>query len=448
MNKSIFFILLFTLIITLSANSQDTLIVDRIIATIGSKIVLNSDLQTVYSQMKAQGVNSENPECEIYEDLLFQKLLLNQAELDSIEVTEEEVELELVSRLDLYAEQMGGYDALEDYYNKTTFEIKEEFRELIEEQLLTQRMQYSITENIKVTPAEVREFYENTPKDSLPIVDTQYEIQVIRIYPKVTEEETNIAIEKLEGFKEKIESGEKTFESLAKWYSEDDLSAKSGGELGFMGRGELDADFAAAAFSLEEDEISDVVKSAFGYHIIQLIERKGEKMNCRHILVSPKVSTTANIDAKEKLDSIKTFITTDSLTFEEAATIYSEDEDSNKNNGLMINPYTGVSKFEEASISPTIKYVVTRMEVGEISKPTENIDNSGVICYDIYKLKAKTEYHIANLEQDYQDIMALALVEKQQDVINKWIKEKQRTVYVHIDDEYKSCPFQFSGWLK
>jgi len=441
-------LLIITLFSAVIAKSQDTITLDKVVATIGSKIVLDSDIQIQYLQMKARGAATTNSKCEIYEDQLFQKLLLNQSELDSIEITEAEIQTELDSRLALFIEQMGSVEALEDYFNKTLFEIEEQFYDIIEEQLLTQRMQYNITENLKVTPADVRNFYNNTDNDSLPIIDTKYEIQLIRIYPLISEEEEQIAYDKIEGFKTKIEAGEKKFETLALLYSEDVLSAKSGGELGFMGRGELDAEFAKAAFSLEQDEISDVIKSAFGYHIIQLIERKGEKVNCRHILVSSKVSGTAKFDAKNKIDSIKTLILLDSLTFEEASIKFSEDENTNKNNGIMINPYTGTQKFDETSLSAEIKYIINKMAVGEISKPQETTDDSGVTCYDIYKLKSKKEAHIANLEEDYQDIMSLALAIKQQEVMNKWIKEKQKSVYIHISEDYKTCNFTYTGWLK
>jgi peptidyl-prolyl cis-trans isomerase SurA len=448
MNKLKTLFLLVFIFCAIISKSQDTLIVDQVIATVGSKIILDSDIQVQYLQMKARGSVGDNPKCEIFEEQLFQKLLLNQAEIDSVEVSELEVESELDSRIDVFIEQMGSIEALETYFNKSVFEIKEQFKEIIEEQLLSQRVQYSITENIKVTPADVRNFYNSMPEDSLPIVDTKYEIQLIRIYPEFTDEELQIPIEKLESYREKIISGEKKFETLATYYSKDTYSATNGGELGFMGRGELDPEFAAVAFSLDVDEVSDVVKSSFGYHIIQLIERKGEKINCRHILLTPIPSGESKLKAKNKLDSIKNMIAIDSLTFEEAATKFSEDEDSNKNSGLMINPYSGDSKFEEANISVSIKYVLNKMEIGDISKPVESVDDAGVTCYEMYKLKTKTVPHIANMDQDYQEIMNLALNFKQQEIINEWIKEKQKAVYIHIDDEYKTCDFQFSGWLK
>lgn len=450
MNKLKTFILLAFGIISISVKSQDTIIVDQVVATVGSKIILDSDVQIQYLQMKARGATNENSMCEIFEEQLFQKLLLNQAEIDSIEVTEAEVEAELESRLEIFIEQMESVEALETYFNKSIFEIKEQFRDIIEQQLLSQRMQYSITEDVKVTPAEVRKYYSSKPQDSLPIVDTKYEIQVIRQYPEFSEEELQIPIDRLDEFRETILSGQKKFETLATFYSKDTYSATNGGELGFMGRGELDKEFAAAAFALDEGEISEVVKSDFGYHIIQLIERKGERINCRHILLTPIPSTEAKLKAKNRLDSIKTVLQSekDTITFEQAALKFSQDEDSYKNNGLMINPYTGESKFEETNLSASIKYVINKMEVGDISKPVETTDKNGFLCYEIYKLKSKTEPHIANMEQDYQDIMYLALAEKQQNIINEWIKEKQRAVYIHIDEEYQKCNFQFSGWLK
>jgi len=440
-------LVIFILFIFVNANSQ-SIVIDKVIATVGSKIILDSDIQIQLLQMKARGTELENSECDIFEDQLFQKLLLNQAQLDSLEVTEAEVTAELNSRIETFIEQFGSQVAMEEYFNKSIYEIKDMFEDIIEDQLLTQRMQYSITEGITVTPAEVRDYYLSIDKDSLPLIDTKLEIQRLRIYPIVSDEEKQIAQEKIEGFRQKIIDGTKKFETIAIMYSEDSYSATKGGELGFMGRGELDPDFAAAAFTLEKDEISDVVESQFGLHIVQLIERRGEKVNCRHILISPKVSNSAKVAAKNRLDSIKNLVLIDSLTFEEAAYLFSEDKDSYKSGGNFINQYTGDTKFDIESIDPRIKYIVDKLAVDEISKPSETIDDSGISCFEIYKLKSRTEPHIANLEQDYQEIMSLALQKKQIKIVDEWIREKQRAVYVHIDDNYLNCNFKYKGWIK
>ncbi len=447
--KKISLLVFYMLFLSLhSLFSQDTEIIDRVIATVGSKVVLKSDVEIQLLQARQRGELVENIRCDIFEDLLFQKLLLNQAMLDSIEVSEKEIEAQLSMRLETFIEQMGSQENLENYYNKSIFEIKNMFYDIVEDQLLSQQMQYTITEGITITPAEVRDFYLTINKDSLPLIDTKIEYQKIRIYPVISEEERQIAYDKIEEFRKKIEDGTKKFETIAIMYSEDSYSATKGGELGFMGRGELDPEFAATAFLLEKDEVSEVIETQFGLHIIKNVERRGEKINCKHILISPKVSVAAKIEARNRLDSIKSLLLVDSITFENAALFFSEDKDTYKSEGKVINPYSGDTKFDIEKIDPRIRVVLDKMKPNEISKPNEIMDETGKICYEIYKLKSKSEPHVANLEQDYEEIRALALQDKQNTAIDKWIRNKQRLVYINISDEYKACPYKYNGWLK
>jgi peptidyl-prolyl cis-trans isomerase SurA len=379
--------------------------------------------------------------------MLYSKLLVNQAILDSIEVTDGEINSELERRLNYFINQIGSEEKLEEYYKKSIPEIKEEFREVIKEQLLGQGMQRQASADIKVTPQEVKSFYKSIPKDSMPIINTEFELEQIIVNPEIKEVEILRIKDKLREFKERITGGE-NFTTLAVLYSEDPGSASKGGELGFVGRGDLVAEFSAVAFNLKPGEISKVVKTEYGYHIIQLIEKKGERINCRHILLKPKISYDEKIKAKQRLDSVKTAISKKELTFKEACWKYSDDENTRVNGGVMVNPYTGNSRWEASQLEPKVAYALSNLNVGDISDPFEAEEENGKTVYKIIQLKAKTEPHPANLTDDYQRIQDITLEKKKSEFMEDWVSKKIKNTYISIDDDYKNCAFKNPVWKK
>jgi peptidyl-prolyl cis-trans isomerase SurA len=430
--------------------SQEEKIIDRIIAVVGSNIILQSDIENQYLQAQAQGYASKGDlRCEILEELLYQKLLLNQANLDSIEVTESQVESALDSRLRMFVGQVGSEEKLEQYFNKSILEIKSDLKDIIRDQMLTQKMQGNITDDIKVTPSEVRGYYRNIPEDSLPLVSAEYQIEQIVKYPVISETEKLEVKERLEGFREQVSSGKKKFSTLAILYSDDKESAKNGGDLGFVGRTDLVPEFAAAAFSLKEkDEISKVMETQYGYHIIQLIERKGEKVNVRHILISPEPSIEEIVKAGNFLDSISILIRTGKVSFEDAAQKYSEDEKTRNNGGLLINEMTGSSKLTSDEIDKITNIYIKNIKVGEITKPFEAKDEKGRTIYKIVYVKSLTPPHTSNLTDDYQKIQDMALANKKQTTVDDWINKKLKSTYIHIDESFKTCRFRNMDWIR
>jgi peptidyl-prolyl cis-trans isomerase SurA len=432
----------------MSLFAQEKQIIDKVVAIVGSNMVTLSDIEAQYFQYQAQGAKATaDLKCQIYENMILQKLLVAQAAIDSVEVTEKEVQAELDSRLLNFIRQAGSEQALEEYFNKSIEEIKEDFKDDVREQLLTGRMQNNILGEISVTPAEVNSFYRELPKDSLPLIEAEFEYAQILLYPDLSKDEIQAVYDKLNDFKTRVESGKSKFATLAVLYSKDPGSAANGGELGFVSRGELVPEFAAAAFNLKPNEISKVVKTDYGYHIIQLIERKGDQVNVRHILLQPEISFTSEKSASNKLDSIAMLISVDSLSFEEAAMRFSQDKDTRLNGGKLINMYTGTSKFTIKEINGEDLAYLKKMKIGEISKPVISADKTGAKVYKILKLISMSEAHIANLEKDYQRIQELATEKKKQNELYEWVLEKQKSNYIKIDDEYKSCNFHYKGWL-
>lgn len=424
----------------LTAKAQEK-VIDEVVAVVGSHMIMLSDVEQQYIQFKAQGNLSSGPtaRCQIVEAMLFQKLLLNQAEFDSIKITDEEVEGTIDSKMRYYVQQFGSREKLEEFYKKSVDDIKIEFREPIREQLLEEQMQQKITTDIKVTPSEVKTYFNNLPADSIPIIATEYEIGEIVKDPPLSPEELNAAKEKISALRQRIVKGEK-FAPLAVLYSEDPGSAPKGGELGLFGRGDMFAEFEAAAFSLKKGEISDVIKTKAGFHILQLIERRGEYVNVRHILIIPKTSSTDVMRAKLKLDSIADLIRKDSITFEKAAIKYS-DNPNRINGGLLINPSSGNTRFEANQLEREVFFVIDKMKVGDISKPVPMTNEEGKEAYRLLYLKVRTEPHRANMKDDYSQIQEWALTKKRAETIDKWIMKKIKTSYVHVNDSYRSCKF-------
>jgi len=429
-------------------SQTEGVIIDKVVAVVGKNVILKSDVENQYAQLKAQGGATDNSKCEVFEELLYQKILLDQAQKDSIEVTEAEIEDNLDRRIRYFVGQIGSEKKLEEFYGKSITEIKDEFREVIAKQMLSERMQGQLTQNIKVTPTEILKFYKKIPKDSLPKINKQIILEQIVKYPPINEKEKLVIKEKLRGYRDRVLKGEK-FSTLAVLYSEDLGSARKGGELGFVGRSDLVPEFAAVAFKLKEPgDISRIVETEFGFHIIQLIEKRGELMNLRHILLKPKISPMDMYKAKTYIDSVRNLVAIDSISFEDAATKFSEDKETNKNEGLMINPMTGNSIFENEQLPPAIAYALSNTKEGEMTKAFKTQDNRGKDVYKIIKIKKIIQPHTASIEQDYQLIQDICLADKKQKYIDSWIKKKQKNTYIRLEDDYKNCSFKHPGWVK
>ena len=417
-------------------------IIDQVIAVVGGNIILESEVEAQYMQYKMQeGITSGGPEikCSLLETMLYQKLLLNQAELDSVEVSDGQVEAEMDRRLRHYISMIGSPEKFEEYYQKTILEFKEELREQVRELIRVETVQQTITSNVNITPSEVRSFFRKIPNDSLPHINSEVEMAQVVKLPPINYEETEAVKNKLREFRLRVINGE-SFATLAILYSEDPGSAKHGGELGLFGRGEMFPAFEAAAFTLKRGEVSELVETEAGYHILQLIERRGEYVNVRHILLRPKVSPLDLAKAKIELDSIAKLIDNDVYTFEEAVNKFSDDPSKN-NGGLLINPMTGTSLFDSDQMDPKVFFVVDKLKVGEISTPVQFQTQEGKDAYRILYMKSRTDPHKANLKQDWDKIQEWALEDKKQEAIGEWISDKSETTYIKINKEFDDCVF-------
>lgn len=429
------------------ADSRGVLL-EKIIAVVGNNTILKSDVENEYNQMIMQGASPEGiTKCSVLEEMMFNKLLVHQAELDSVEISDAQVQGELDQRMHYYIQQLGSEQKLEEYMGKSIAEIKEEYRSDIRKLLLARSIQQKIIGDLKVTPNDVRSYFNSIPQDSLPRINAEYEIQQIVKSPPVGDNEKKIIKDKIEKIRERIQNGE-DFGSLALLYSEDIESAKRSGELGLVARTDLVSEFAAAAFSLRGKEVSEVVETQFGYHIIQLIERRGEMINVRHILLIPKVSYAELQKAQAQLDSIKTLIDANKISFEAAVEKYSDDDESKSNGGLMVNPQNGTSTFEAEEIEPALFFVIDKLNIGQVSSSTKLATRDGKQSYKIVRLKNRTNPHVANLKEDYQRISGIALQLKQNNTINDWIVKKRKNVYVKIDDEFSQCKFKHNWFDK
>jgi len=441
-------VLLVIMLSSVTIRAQET--IDQVVAVVGNSPILKSDIEGQYVQMMSQNYysNSVDLKCEILEELLFQKLLLNQAMIDSIEVTPKEVDTELNRRLGIFINQMGSEQKLEEYYNKSISEIRDEFRGIIKEQLLTQKMQGQLTTGIKVSPSQVRNYFNEIPADSLPIIPASYEYSQIVIFPELNEEQKKISYDKINELRERVVKGD-SFSTLAILYSQDPGSASEGGELGFVSRTDLVPEFAEVAFSLTSpDVVSPIIETEFGFHILQLVERKGELVNVRHILIVPEIADSDVKKAKKDLENIYRLILADSITFEKAAATYSDDIDSKSNSGKAINPYSGNSKFLADQIDVNTLQIVKQLTPGQTSSVFETRDLRGKKIYKIVRLDRKVDEHIANLNDDFQEISEVALQREQLKKIKEWISNQIETTYIFIDDSYGNCTFKYADWNK
>ena len=424
------------------ANAQKRL--DGVAAIVGEKIVLHSAIEGQAQQMKAQGYVGDEVQlkCQILEDLLYQKLLSYHAQIDSIDVSKEEILAAIDQRIQYFVSQVGSEEKLEEYFGKSIAQLREEFQSVFRDQMLAQRMEGRITADVKVTPEDVRRFYNNIPQDSLPILPAEMQISQIVVFPKVDAKEKKRLENKLIEFKTRVEEGE-DFKLLATLYSDDPGSAKNGGELGFLARGVLVPEFEAVAYRLQEGELSNIVETKFGFHLIQMIARRGEQINVRHILLKPNFSMASMNKAKSKIDSIIKLVHKDTLTFEEAAFQFSEDESKN-NGGLIINPQTGTSSFAVEEVDPSLFFVVDQLSVGQISESVYFTSLDQRKGYRTLLLNKKTESHRANLKDDYDRIRMVAEQDLKNKASEKWIKNKINETYILIKDNY-DCSFK-NNW--
>lgn len=417
-------------------------VIDEVIAVVGKEFILHSDVETQFLQMRMQGEvrDSERAtKCMILENMLFEKLLLHQAYLDSVEVTPDMVNMELDRRMRFFIGQFGSQERLEQYYDKTVEAFKADLRDVIMKQMMIERVQQNITEHVSVSPSDVRRYFKNIPRDSVPLIGSVVEIAQLVRKPVITPEQKYEVRERLNSYRERILAGE-SFEALAVLFSEDPGSARQGGDIGLRGRGELYPEFEAVAFKLDPGEISEILETEAGFHIIQSIERRGDFVRVRHILLRPRVSPYELENERMFLDSIARLIRNDSITFEQAVMRHST-HPSRNNAGIMINPQTGGTQWMVEELDPKVFFVIDRLEVGQVSAPVIMQDEDGAEAYRLLHLKRRTQPHRANLEDDYDRIQDWALYEKKMETIQRWIRNNFRKAYIRIDEKYLDCNF-------
>ena len=434
--------------------AQDN-VIDEIVWVVGDDAILRSDVEDQRLYLLNAGERLEgDPYCFIPEQMAIQKLYLNQAKIDSVEVPESQVIQSVDQWINSVIGQIGSKEKVEEYFNKKLSQIKEEKIEMVREQQIVEEMQRKLVGEIKLTPSEVRKYYNQLSQDSLPNIPMTVEVQIITIEPKIPFEETDAIKARLRQFTEDINNGKYEFSTLARLYSEDPGSAMRGGELGFMSKSMLEPAFANVAFNLKDSKhISQIVETEYGFHIIQLIEKRGDRINCRHILLKPEVSEKELNEATARMDSIYNNLMENKFTFDEAATFLSYDKDTRNNKGLMVNSNyqssnSGTPRFELHELPQEVGKVVYDMKVGEISKPFRMTTDKQKEVIAIVKLRARTEAHKANLSDDYQALKTIVENKKREELLNDWIRKQQKSTYVRISEGWRNCDFRFPGWVK
>jgi peptidyl-prolyl cis-trans isomerase SurA len=430
-------------------------VIDEVIWVVGDEAVLKSDVEAMRMQAAMEGVKwNGDPDCAIPEQIAVNKLFLHQADIDSIEVTEADVAQEVEQQISYWLEMVdGSRERLEEYKHQTISQMRQDLRQEMCDRRKIQKMKMKLVEDISVTPADVRRYFSNMPQDSLPYVPTEVEVQIVTLTPRIDPEEINRVKDELREYTERVTKGETTFQALARLYSEDPGSARQGGELGLMGRATLDPAFAAVAFNLTDPKkISKIVESEFGFHIIQLVEKRGDKVNVRHILKKPMVSDEAIEKAIGRLDSIAVDIREEKFSFEEAASLLSDDKDTRNNKGLMSNTnmQTGriSSKFQMQELPQEVAKVVDTMQVGQISRAFQMINQRGKTVCAIVKLKNRVDGHKASITEDFQVMKDVVLNKRNEECIHQWVVDKIKSVYTRLNDNYRDCKFEYEGWFK
>lgn len=443
--------LIFTVLLTLSmAASAQKQILDKMVATVGGEITLLSEVEEQYAYTKAQrnGTVPPNARCMLVEQVLVNKLLLNQAKLDSIEVKDEEVESQLDARITRILSYMNDdLKQFEEYYGQTVNEVREQFREDLRNNLLIERMRNKIMTDVTVTPSEVKDFFRRIPKDSLPYFSSEVEVGEIVYKVPVNAEQKRVTMAKLEDIRKRIVEGKEDFAELAKKYS-DDGSARGGGDLGFAKRGKYVTEFEAAAYKLEEMEVSPVIETQFGFHIIQMLGRRGNSIHVRHILIRPEITDEDVALGQRHMDTVRTLLLKDSLSFSRAVKKFSDKNvQSFNNDGRMVNATSGNTFFEVGDLDPDIYFAIDTMKVNSVSKPIEFRDDGGDYFFRLVKLMSRTTPHKANLAQDYAKIQKAAIESKRNEIVNKWVEERIQKTFILIDRTYQGCP-NLEPWMK
>lgn len=423
--------------------------IDKVIAAVGKYVILRSDFESAKLQYIADGIPVDSKvRCRILEELLYTKLLIAQADKDSVNVKDEQVDAELSRRMGYYIDQFGSEEKFEAFYGKTIDQFKEELRDDVRDQLIAQQMQGKIAGDVKVTPAEVRAFYNTIPTDSLPLVNSEVELGQITKKPIVSDAAKQEARARLEGYRQRVLKGESSISTLAALYTEDPGSAKTGGLYTGIMRGRFVPEFEAIAFRLKPGEVSEIFETQFGLHFMQLVARRGEMVDVRHLLVTPKISTSDVLAAKNTLDSIHKLLEEKKITFCEAALKYSDDKETKNNCGTMVNMQTGNSRFETdelGQIDQNLIFLLDKMNVGDFTKPTLYQMQDSKQAYRMIYLKSRSEPHRANLKDDYQRMQNFATVNKQKKLVKDWVNKKSKSTYIKIDPEYLDCQFE-NNW--
>lgn len=436
---------------SLAASAQERKnVIDEVIWVVGDEPILKSDVENARMEFLQQGQRLEgDPYCVIPEQLAVQKLFLHQAAIDSVDVSDADVFQEVDMRLNAVLLDFGSREKLEEYSKKSLSQIREQMFNSYKDKKMVEKVQRSLVENIKVTPAQVRRYFKDMPEDSIPFIPTKVECQIITREPVIPIEEIEHVKDELRSYTERINNGSAQFSTLALLYSEDKLSAQQGGELGFAGRGSYVPEFANVAFNLTDPKaVSKIVETEFGFHIIQLIEKRGDMINCRHILRKPRVSTEALQKCVNDLDSIAAEINKGLYTFDECVSVVSYDKDTRNNYGLLFDKQTGLSKYEMKDLPTEVARTVAGMKVGEISKPFIMVNDKGKEVVAIVKLKNRVNGHRATMAEDYQELQNVVMDKLCDEKLEQWIRDKQKTTYIHINEDWQNCEFQYSGWIK
>lgn len=427
-------------------------IIDEVIWVVGDEPILKSDVEQMRMQGDAENIKwPGDPDCTIPEQIAVQKLFLHQAAIDSIEVTESEISTAVDQQINYWIQLIGSREKLEEYRKQSMTQMRQEMHDDFRDRQLTEKMKDKLVENISVTPADVRNYFKNVPEDSIPFVPTEVEVSIITQTPKVTPEEINRVKDQLRDYTDRVTRGDITFATLARLYSEDPGTSRQGGELDYTGRGMLDPAFANVAFNLTDPKkISKIVETEFGFHIIQLIDKRGDKIKCRHILLKPSVTDEAISQAQARLDSIGDDIRAKKFSFEEAAMYVSDDKDTRNNRGVMANTAEGTrtSKFRMQDLPTEVARAIEGLAVDSVSKAFKMINSKGKTVCAIVKLNSRTPGHRATITEDFQVMKNVVLSTRKEEFLKDWVKKKLKDTYVRMNDRYKDCQFEYEGWVK
>lgn len=426
-------------------------VAEEVAWVVGDQPIWKSEIEDQYRDMQYQRIPIKgDPYCVIPENMAIEKLYLHQADIDTVEVQESQLMHEVDARINMFITQLGSKEKMEEYFRKSTPELRSSLLDVLRNNQRVQQVQRSLTKDVKITPSDVRRYYNNMPVDSIPFVPLQVEVQIMTVNPPIPREEIEDVKSRLRDYANRVTSGQSNFSTLAILYSEDPESAKRGGEIGFMGKGHLDPEYAAVAFNLNDPKkVSKIVESEYGYHIIQLIEKRGDRINTRHIMLRPHVSDNDILQATQHLDSIRTKILNKDYTFESIVPYISQDKDTRANQGRMINPESSSTRFEMSQLPTEVALKVNNMNVGDISEPFVMRDpksNREVVA--IVKLANRIEGHRANLSDDFQLIKGICENSRRNEVLSEWLNKKIAETYVRIEDGWRGCDFTHKGWIK